>query len=135
MAQLQSCSLRSGCGSGGRRETNICAFKPFTVLPGRDCRMKQCKERLATSLLEKLASNIACGTFRTGRLMRVLMTFLSLSGSTDLALSIVADGSTTWSWEWLQSGVDRSIGTSKCSNLLAFWSCQALGMAQSGRME
>jgi hypothetical protein len=63
--------------------------------------MKQCKERLAASLSENLVSNIASGTFRFGRLMRVLVTFLSLSGSTDLDLSIVADGFTTWSREGL----------------------------------
>jgi hypothetical protein len=55
--------------------------------------MKQCKEKLATSLSVNLASNMACGTFMSGILRRVLMTFLSLSGSTDLDLSIVADGS------------------------------------------
>jgi hypothetical protein len=73
--------------------------------------MKQSKERSATSSSENLANNMACRTFRSGRLMRVLMTFLKLSESIDLDLSIVADGSTTWSREWLQSGVDRSKGT------------------------
>ncbi len=82
--------------------------------------MKHRKERLATSLLENLASNMAYGTFRSGRLMRVLMTFLSLSGLTDLDLFIVADGSTTWSREWLQSGVDRSKGTLQCSDFACF---------------
>jgi hypothetical protein len=46
---------------------------------------------------ENLASNMACGTFMYGILRTVLMTFLSLSGSTDLNLSIVADSSSTWS--------------------------------------
>jgi hypothetical protein len=82
--------------------------------------MKGCKEKSTTSLSEYLASNMACGTFRSGRPMRVVMTFLSLSGSTDLVLSIVADGSTTWSREWLQSGVDRSKGTLQGRNFACF---------------
>ncbi len=59
--------------------------------------MNQRNEKSATSLSENLASNMACGTFVSGILRRVLMTFLSLSGSIDLDLSIVADGSSTWS--------------------------------------
>jgi hypothetical protein len=120
MTRLQSRSLQSGCGGGGERGPNTCAFKPFAILPGSDCRIKQRKEISATSSSDNIASNMACGTFRSGRLMRVLMTFLSLSGSTDLDLSIVADGSITWSREWLQSGVDRSKGTSQCSNFACF---------------
>jgi hypothetical protein len=69
-----------GCGGGGGRGPNTCAIKPITILPGRDCRIKQCKERLATSLKESLVSIIALRTFRSGHLMRVLMTFLSLAG-------------------------------------------------------
>ncbi len=59
------------------------------------------------------------------------MTFLSLSGSTDLDLSIMANVSTTWSREWLQSGVDRSKGTSQCSNFTYFLE---LSSAEDGTM-
>ena len=58
MARLPSCSARPGRGG---RDNNACAFKPSSVLPGRDRWIKQRKERLATSLTEKLVSFIACG--------------------------------------------------------------------------
>jgi hypothetical protein len=60
------------------------------------------------------------------------MTFLSLSGSTDLDLSIVADGSQLGVGSGCNLG---SIEVKKHHNaaiLLAFWNCQAMGMAQSG---
>ena len=61
--------------------------------------MKQCKERLATSSSEKCVNSIACRTFSSGHLMRVLMTSLSLAGLTELNRTIMADGITTWSRE------------------------------------
>jgi hypothetical protein len=82
--------------------------------------MMQCKERSATSLAENLERIIACGTFRSGRLIRVLMTFLNLAGSSEHDLSIMADGSTTWSREWMQSGIKRSKGTLQCSDFALF---------------
>ncbi len=54
-------------------------------------------EAMQGDSLENLASNMACGTFMSGILRRVLMTFLSLSELTDLDLSKVANGSSTWS--------------------------------------
>ncbi len=82
--------------------------------------MKGCKVRLATSLSEKFVSIIAFGTFRSGCLIGVLMTFLSLAGSAELDLPMMADGSTTWSREWLRSGANRRKGTSLCSNFAHF---------------
>ncbi len=55
------------------------------------------------------------------------MTFLSLAGSTDLDLFIMADGSTTWSREWLQSGVNRSKGTLQSSNFACFLELSSAG--------
>jgi hypothetical protein len=55
------------------------------------------------------------------------MTLLSLSGSTDLDLSIVAGGSTTWSREWLQSEVGRSKGTLQCSSFACFLELSSAG--------
>ncbi len=120
MARLQSCLAQSGGVGGGRRGPNTCAFKPATILPGRDCRMKQHKVRLATSLSEKLESFIACGTFMSGRLMRSLMTFSTLAGSTELDLTIMANGITTWSRERKWSGVHKSKGTLHCRDLAQF---------------
>jgi hypothetical protein len=64
--------------------------------------MKQRKERLATSLTltEKLVSFIACGTFMSGQFLRYLMHFLTLSESTELDFTIMADGITCQSCEW-----------------------------------
>ena len=59
--------------------------------------MKQRKERSATSLLENLISLIACRTFMSGRLMRNLMTFLTLAGLAKLDLAIMAESIITWS--------------------------------------
>ena len=61
--------------------------------------MKQRNERLATSSTEKFVSFIASGTFMSGQFLRYLMHFWTLSGSTELDLTIVADGITTKSWE------------------------------------
>jgi hypothetical protein len=35
MAQLQSCSPQSGCGGGGGRVPDKCAFKPFNSLTAK----------------------------------------------------------------------------------------------------
>jgi hypothetical protein len=48
------------------------------------------------------------------------MTFLSLAGSAELDLTMMADVSTTWSREWLQSEANRSNGTLLCSNFVHF---------------
>ena len=61
--------------------------------------MKRCKERSATSSMEKFVSFIAAGTLVSGRFLRYLMHFWTLSGSTELDLTIVADGIITKSQE------------------------------------
>ncbi len=48
------------------------------------------------------------------------MTFLSLAGLAELYLPMMADGSTTWRREWLQSGANRSKGTLPCSDFAHF---------------
>ena len=99
IAQSRRRSAGSGCGGGGRRDPNVYAFIPFSVLLGRDCWMKQHKERSATSSAEKFVSFIASGTFMSGRFLRYLMHCWTLSGSTELGVTIVSDGLTTKSRE------------------------------------
>jgi hypothetical protein len=48
------------------------------------------------------------------------MHFWTLSGSSELDLTIMADGSTTWSREWMQSGIDRINRTLQCRNFTIF---------------
>ena len=57
--------------------------------------MKQRKKRPATSSSEKFVSFIAFGTFRSCRLVRNLMTFLTIPGSAELEPTIMADTITT----------------------------------------
>ena len=61
--------------------------------------MKQHKERSAISSMEKSVSFIASRTFVSGRFLRYFMHFWTLSGSTELDLTIMADSITTKSRE------------------------------------
>ena len=93
--------------------------------------MKQRTKRLATSLTEKFVSFIACETFKSGWLMRHLMHFLTISGLTELDLTIVADNSTTWTASECNSGFIESIGHRNATILLCFGGCQMPKMARS----
>jgi hypothetical protein len=48
------------------------------------------------------------------------MHFWTLSGSTELDLTIMDDGSTNWSKEGMQSGIDRINRTLQCRNFTIF---------------
>jgi hypothetical protein len=114
MAWLIHRSAQLGCGGGGGRDPNACAFRPFTLqsLTGEGS--------LDEATQGKLVSFIASGTFMSGRFLRYLMHFRSSSGSTELYFTITANGITTQSREWMQFGVDIINRTLQCREFAIF---------------
>jgi hypothetical protein len=94
IAQFRHCSEQSG---GAVTFPATYTLSPLMDPPGSARQRAWQKEPLAISSLEYFANFMASGTHKCGTQLKILISFMSLSGSTELDLDML-DVICAWDW-------------------------------------